>query len=114
MAQEKSIPSERTRSWVDPYEYGRIRLYNHTSYQLRQILNRERLRLYIERKRARNLGSETLTTWNREIAQVTQMLDEVNRLRREKGWVTTDGEHKRGDPQTTGAELSEGSSEPMD
>lgn len=69
-------------------EYGRVRLYDHTSWLLRQILNRERLRLYIERREARSQGIP-LTPWNREISRVSQILDEVNRLRREKGWITT-------------------------
>lgn len=84
----REIANRRQRTWRDEYEYGRIRLYDHTSWKLREILNRERLRLYIERKQAIALGA-SVTSWNREIAQVTQMLDEVNRLRREKGWVTT-------------------------
>jgi hypothetical protein len=85
---DREILNKRTRAWRDPYEYGRIRLYDHTSWLLRRLLNKERLRLYIERREAQRLGS-SVTSWNREIGHVSQILDEVNRLRKEKGWVTT-------------------------
>lgn len=83
----KEIVNRRKRVWHDPFEYGRIRLYDHTSWRLREVLNRERLRLYIERKQAQQMGA-SVSSWNREIGEISQILGEVNRLRREKGWVT--------------------------
>jgi hypothetical protein len=108
---EHKTVNHRRRVWRDPYEYGRIRLYNQTSWMLRDLLNRERLRLYIERKEAAKTGT-SLTTWNQDIAKITQILGEVNRLRREKGWNTAteqdDGEPEYGNTERTSPELSPG------
>jgi hypothetical protein len=99
--EEMSLPRRRWRE--GEYEYGRIRLYAHTSWLVRQILHKERLRLFVERRAAKDLGS-SVTTWNRQIAQVTQVLEEIDRLRNEKGWL--DGEPERRDKETTSPELS--------
>lgn len=108
---ERETVNHRNRTWRDPYEYGRIRLYDNTSWILRDLLNRERLRLYIERKEAARQGI-SLTPWNQDIAKITQILGEVNRLRREKRWVTAteqdDGEPEHGDKEATGPEVSPG------
>jgi hypothetical protein len=106
----KEIANQRKRVWRDEWEYGRIRLYDHTSARLRTILNKERLRLYIERSTAKDLGA-SVTSWNRDIAQVSQILEEVNRLRREKGWNTHDDDD--GDAQTASPELPDRTQESM-
>jgi hypothetical protein len=74
----KPEPSPRTS------EYGRIRLFEHTSDMVLRLLFQERNRLAMAR-RDRPSGTPT-KPWNHQIEVIDQVIDEVRRMRTEKGW----------------------------
>lgn len=65
-------------------EYGRIRLYPDTSAMLRRILLNERDLALLARKHRPE--GEATAPYNKRIALLEQMLDELGRMREEKGW----------------------------
>lgn len=64
--------------------YGRIRLYDDSSSYLRKLLIAERDLLCLARKH-RPEGEETYD-YNKRIALIDKVLDELSRMRAEKGW----------------------------
>ena len=67
--------------------FGRIRLYEDQADFLRTLLKLERDRVTLQRKRHKD--DEGSHPFNRQIHFIDQMLDELERTRKEMGWRST-------------------------
>lgn len=68
--------------------FGRIRLYEDQADFLRTLLKLERDRVTLQRKRHKE-DEEGSHPFNRQIHFIDQMLDELERTRKEMGWRST-------------------------
>jgi len=76
-----SLPTTRS--------YGRIRLTEQQAYDLRDILGRERTRLLTARAEMRDYEvSAAVSQYNRLVARLERMQEELDRMTDEMGWET--------------------------
>jgi len=79
-----------------PNHVGRIRLNENEARYLYWLLEDERLALLIERKEAQKAG-ENIHSYQREIAHVRNVRNEVSLLMQQKGWSI--GQHEQSDEE---------------